>query len=53
MKINKFKKVGKGKYKIFFDNTEIILFEDIILKYDLLIKKNIDEFLLDEIMLCD
>ena len=38
MKINKFKKVGKSKYKIIFDNTDITLYEDVILKYDLLIK---------------
>ena len=41
MQINKFKKVGKSKYIIIFDNSEIILYEDIILKYDLLIKKSI------------
>ena len=50
MQINKFKKVGSNKYKIIFDSTELLLYEDIILKYDLLIKKNIDEFLLDEII---
>ena len=47
MQINKFKKVGKSKYKIFFDNTDITLYEDIILKYDLLLKKEIDVDLLD------
>ena len=50
MHINKFKKVGKNKYKIIFDNTELTLFEDIILKYDLLIKKDINEYLFDEII---
>lgn len=50
MQINKFKKVGKSKYKIIFDNSEIILYEDIILKYDLLIKKNIDVDTLDQII---
>ena len=49
MKINKFKKIGKNKYKIFFDNTDIVLYEDIILKYDLLLKKDIDLELLDKI----
>ena len=38
MKVRKFKKVGKSKYKVFFDNTELLLFEDIILKYELLTK---------------
>ncbi len=50
MQINKFKKVGNNKYKLFFDNTELILYEDIILKYNLLIIKEVDEYLLDEII---
>ncbi len=50
MQINKFKKKGKNKYEIIFDNTSLLLYEDIILKYDLLIKKDIDEHLLDEII---
>ncbi len=50
MQINKFKKVGKSKYKIFFDNTDITLYEDIILKYDLLLKKEIDVDLLDKLI---
>lgn len=41
MHINKFKKVGKNKYKIFLDTTELTIYEDIILKYDLLLKKDI------------
>ncbi|MGM9878023.1 MAG: hypothetical protein ACI33S_05165 [Bacilli bacterium] len=50
MKINKFKKVGKSKYKIIFNNTDITIYEDIILKYNLLIKNDIDEELLDKII---
>ena len=50
MQINKFKKKGTNKYEIIFDNSSLILYEDIILKYDLLIKKDIDEYLLDEII---
>lgn len=50
MQINKFKKMGKNKYKIYFDNTELVLYEDIILKYDLLLKKDIDVFLIDKIV---
>ena len=50
MKINKFKKVGKNKYKIFFDNTDITLHEDVILKYDLLIRNDIDIDKLDQII---
>lgn len=50
MKINKFKKVGKNKYKVIFDNTELTLYEDVILKYDLLIKSDIDLDLIDKIV---
>ena len=50
MKINKFKKVGKSKYKIIFDNTDITLYEDVILKYDLLIKREVDIDLIDKII---
>lgn len=51
MKINKFKKVGKNKYKVFFNNTDLTLYEDIILKYELLTRSDIDADLLDEIIL--
>ena len=50
MQINKFKKIGNNKYKIIFDNTELVLYEDIILKYNLLIKKEVNEKLIDEII---
>jgi regulatory protein len=51
MKIEKYKKLNKGKYKISFDRgNEIILYEDVILKYSLLLKKEIDLNLLDEIL---
>ena len=50
MKINIFKKVGKNKYKIIFDNTDLTLYEDVILKYDLLIKKEVDLDLIDKII---
>jgi regulatory protein len=50
MQVRKFKKVGKNKYKVFFDNTDLTLYEDIILKYELLIKKDIDTDLIDKII---
>ena len=50
MKVNKFKKVGKNKYKVIFDNTELTLFEDIIIKYELLTRKDIDVKLIDKII---
>lgn len=49
MKINKFKKIGINKYKLYFDNNTLILYEDVILKYNLLYKKEIDNDLLIEI----
>ena len=49
MRINKFKKVGTNKYRIYFDNRSILLYEDVILKYNLLYKKEIDSDLLIEI----
>lgn len=40
----------KGRYKIFLDNDkDIVLYEDVILKYNLLLKKDIDDDLLIEI----
>ncbi len=50
MKIQKFKKVGRNKYKVLFDNEELILYEDIILKYDLLITKEISIDMLDDVI---
>ena len=50
LKIVKYKKGTKGRYKILLDNdNEIILYEDVILKYNLLLKKEIDEDTLIEI----
>lgn len=49
MKINKFKKIGSNKYKIYFDNESLIVYEDVIFKYNLLYKKDIDNDLLIEI----
>lgn len=50
MKIVKYKKMSKGRYKIFLDSDkDIVLYEDVILKYNLLLKKEIDTELLIEI----
>ena len=44
MKIIKFKKMSGSKYKVFFDNGKnILLHENIIIKYNLLITKKIEE----------
>ena len=49
MKIIKYKKIGSNKYKIYFDNDEIVLYEDVILKHNLLLKKEIDDDIFIEI----
>lgn len=44
MKIVKYVKKGNNKYKVYLENNEsILLHEDVILKNDLLIKKEIDD----------
>ena len=50
MKIDKIKKIGK-KYKIILDDgTEIKTFDDVIINYNLLYHKNIDDALLNKII---
>ena len=49
MKIIRYKKFGKNKYKVYLENEDyIILYEDIILKYNLLLTKEIDDLSLIE-----
>lgn len=51
MQIIKYKRLGKNKYKVFFsNNVELILYEDIILKYNLLTNKNLSLKELDELI---
>lgn len=50
MNIIKFEKIGKQKYKIYFDNEELILYEDVIIKYNLLSKKEVDLNFLDKVL---
>lgn len=50
MKIKKFVKLKGNKYKIFLDNDEeITLFDDVIVKYNLLIKRDISTDILKEV----
>lgn len=42
MKIIKIEKLKNNKYKLKFENDSLITYDDIILKYNLLFKKNID-----------
>ena len=52
MKIIKYKKLKSGKYLIQFENGTLEIYEETILKYGLLLKKNITieeyEFLIQE-----
>ena len=51
MKVLKYKKV-KSKYRVYFDNDiKIDLYDDIILKYNLLLKKEIDNNTFDKLVL--
>ena len=51
MKILKYKKLKDNRYELELDNgNNIVLIDDVILKYNLLLKKSIDSKLLDEIL---
>ncbi len=47
MKIEKYKYLGNGKYKVLIDSNDYIIYEDIILKYNILGKDNISQKDLD------
>ena len=50
MNIKGYKKIKNNKYKVILDNNiELTLYEDVILNYELLIKKSINERQLDDI----
>lgn len=49
MKVIKYKKLANSRYKVYLeDSHELLLYEDVILKYNLLIRKDIDEELIIE-----
>ena len=50
MKVEKFIKDNGNKYKVIIDDEEYKLYDDTIIKYNLLSKKDIDKKLLDEII---
>lgn len=51
MKIIKYQKISKDKYKIFFDDdSSLALEEDVIIKNELLLKKEIDEKLYNKLI---
>lgn len=51
MKILKFKRISKGKYRLLLDNNEnLTLYEDVIINNNLLLSKEIDNGLLDQLL---
>lgn len=49
MKVIKYKKLANSRYKVYVeDSHELLLYEDVILKYNLLIRKDIDDKLIIE-----
>lgn len=50
MKINKFKKIKSSLYEVWIDSEKYKLYDEIILKYNLLITKEIDHKLFDKII---
>ncbi len=49
MKINKIIKQSKNKYKIIIEEKEIIVYEELLIKYNILTNKTIDETTLNKI----
>lgn len=51
MKIDKYKKIGKGKYRLFLSNGEVLdIYDDVIVSNMLLFKSEIDSFLYEKII---
>lgn len=51
MQIVKFKKMSGSRYKVFFlDGSDIVVHEDIVLKYNMVTNKSIDSNMLDTIL---
>lgn len=51
MKIEKYEKIGQAKYRLYLDNGEVIdTYDEIILKNDLLLKKELDSSLYQTIL---
>lgn len=50
VEILKYKKMSNGRYKVFLDNgNELLLYEEVILRYELLLNKNIDSDMFNDI----
>ena len=51
LKIEKYEKIGKSKYRLYLNNGEVIdTYDEVILKNDLLLKKELDNYLYQKII---
>lgn len=51
MLIEKYEKIGKSKYRLYLDNGEVIdTYDEVILKNDLLLKKELDNYLYQKVL---
>ena len=51
MKIDKYEKIGKGKYRLYLSNGEVIeIYDDVIIINELLLKKEIDVNIYNKIL---
>ena len=51
MKIEKYEKIGQSKYRLYLSNGEVIdTYDEIILKHELLLKKELDSYLYQKII---
>ena len=51
MKIDKYEKIGSSKYRLYFDNGEVIdTYDEVILKNELLLKKDITSLMYSNIL---
>ena len=54
MKILKYKKKRNGQYELQLESGEVLsLYEEVILKFELLLKKKVDEKEKEKILLCN
>ena len=52
MKICKYEKLSGAKYRLYLDNGEVVdTYDDVILKNDLLLKKELDSYLYEKILI--
>lgn len=52
LKIEKYEKIGKSKYRLYLNNGEVIdTYDEVILKNDLLLKKELDNYLYQKIII--